>query len=204
MITWCVPNKETVADKQTINNINIVVTRFWGGSQSDDNDHEHVDGVKLCLWTAANNGLIIHPPGVHEHEERGWNNVHWGKHLIRSTEVSGNPTNSHLAATQEKLEKEIMNFVLKRQLLTCPPEVPGNTTKSSSSNAGGTGKGNYEFSLTKYLFQWSLKCRKTLQYGADGFTSPPKEVVLRIVIVLKTIVFGRVWTREPWVQWQTR
>jgi hypothetical protein len=43
-----------------------------------------------------------------------------------------------------------------------------------------------------------LTCRKLL-HGADGFTSPPKQVVLRIFIAL-----GRVWTREPWVQWQAR
>jgi hypothetical protein len=30
-----------------------------------------------------------------------------------------------------------------------------------------------------------LTCRKILRYGADGFTSPPKEVVLRTFIALK-------------------
>jgi hypothetical protein len=33
-----------------------------------------------------------------------------GKLLIRPPELSGNPTNSHLAAKQEKLAKEIINF----------------------------------------------------------------------------------------------
>jgi hypothetical protein len=31
----------------------------------------------------------------------------------------------------------------------------------------------------------SLTCLKILRHGADGFTSPPKEVVLRIFIALK-------------------
>jgi hypothetical protein len=35
-----------------------------------------------------------------------------------------------------------------------------------------------------------------LRHGTDGFTSPPKEVVLRIFITLKNR------TREPWVQWR--
>jgi hypothetical protein len=41
-----------------------------------------------------------------------------------------------------------------------------------------------------------------LRHGTDGFTSPPKEGMLRILSYLKSIEFGRVWTREPWVQWQ--
>jgi hypothetical protein len=41
-----------------------------------------------------------------------------------------------------------------------------------------------------------------LRHGTDGFTSPPKRGVLRILSTLKSIVLGRVWIREPWVQWQ--
>jgi hypothetical protein len=37
-----------------------------------------------------------------------------------------------------------------------------------------------------------------------GFTSPPKEGVLRILSPLKSIDLGRILTREPWVQWQAR
>jgi hypothetical protein len=43
-----------------------------------------------------------------------------------------------------------------------------------------------------------------LRHGKDGFTSPPKKGVLRILSPLKSIVLGRVWNREPWVQWQAR
>jgi hypothetical protein len=35
-----------------------------------------------------------------------------------------------------------------------------------------------------------------VRHGTDGFTSPPKEGVLRILSPLKSIVVGRVWTRE--------
>jgi hypothetical protein len=42
---------------------------------------------------------------------------------------------------------------------------------------------------TKYLLhtsQGSSTCRKLLTHGIDGFTSPPKEVVLRILVAVKT------------------
>jgi hypothetical protein len=51
----------------------------------------------------------------------------------------------------------------------------------------------------EYLFQaskCSLTCRKNLRLWADGFISPPKKGVLRTFVALV-----RVWTREPWVQW---
>jgi hypothetical protein len=44
--------------------------------------------------------------------------------------------------------------------------------------------------LVKYFShtpQGSLTCRKILRHGADGFTPPPKEVVLRISIALEKI-----------------
>jgi hypothetical protein len=47
--------------------------------------------------------------------------------------------------------------------------------------------------------QGSLIRRKILRRRAYGFTSPSKEVLSRIFVVL-----GRVWTREPSVQWQVR
>jgi hypothetical protein len=60
--------------------------------------------------------------------------------------------------------------------------------QSSSSKTWGTGKGNYEFCLMKYLFRTlnvSLTCWKILQHGADVFMSPLKEGLLWIFIVLK-------------------
>jgi hypothetical protein len=59
---------------------------------------------------------------------------------------------------------------------------------SRRSKAGETGEGNDEFCLKMYLFHTlmgSLTHRKILWHGADGFTSPPKEGVLRNFIALK-------------------
>jgi hypothetical protein len=66
-------------------------------------------------------------------------------------------------------------FVLQWPLLVLRGE-------SSSSKAKGTGEGNDEFLLTKYLFytsQDSLTCRKMLRHVADGFTFALKKGVLR-------------------------
>jgi hypothetical protein len=49
-----------------------------------------------------------------------------------------------------------------------------------------------------------LKPQGTFNIPYDGFTSPPKEVVLRILSPSKSIALGRVRTFEPWVQWQAR
>jgi hypothetical protein len=38
-------------------------------------------------------------------------------------------------------------------------------------------------SISSYL-QWYLTCRKIIRHGVDGFTSPPKELVLRIFIAI--------------------
>jgi hypothetical protein len=60
--------------------------------------------------------------------------------------------------------------------------------ESSSSKTGGIGKGRYELYLIKYVFNTSkcyLTCYKILRNVADGFTSPPKEGVLRISIALQ-------------------
>jgi hypothetical protein len=35
-----------------------------------------------------------------------------------------------------------------------------------------------------------------LRHGTDGFTSPPKEGMLRVLSLEKSDSFGRVWTRE--------
>jgi hypothetical protein len=58
-----------------------------------------------------------------------------------------------------------------------------------------------------YGHYWFYSCPKVLlhavnlRHGTDGFTSPPKEVVLRIFITLKkSIALGRDRTREPWAR----
>ena len=44
---------------------------------------------------------------------------------------------------------------------------------------------------------WVLLHAVNLRHGTDGFSSPPKEGVLRIFSPEKSDGFGRVWTREP-------
>jgi hypothetical protein len=36
-------------------------------------------GVRLCLWTAATNRLLVHPQMIHEYKEPRWNNTDRGK-----------------------------------------------------------------------------------------------------------------------------
>jgi hypothetical protein len=87
------------------------------------------------------------------------------------------------------------------KLSICPTQFWQSYQQSSSSKAGRTGIGNYEFCLIKYLFhtsKYSLTCHKRLWHGANGFTSLPKEGVLQTSIALRWV-----WTRKPWVQWQT-
>jgi hypothetical protein len=61
------------------------------------------------------------------------------------------------------------------------------TEELSSSEAGGAGEGNAEFCLRRsvFLFVMSFNILQFLSHGADGFTSPPKRVLLRIFIALK-------------------
>jgi hypothetical protein len=72
-------------------------------------------------------------------------------------------------------------FVHQSSLTIRPAELP-------SSKVGWTGEGNDELSLScisVHTSNWHLTCRKILRHGADGFTSPQKEDVLRILSPLK-------------------
>jgi hypothetical protein len=60
---------------------------------------------------------------------------------------------------------------------------------------------SFAYQYLKYL-KGSLICRKILRHGTYGFTSHPKEDVLRIFTALKIHRLGWVLTRDPWVQWQ--
>jgi hypothetical protein len=53
---------------------------------------------------------------IHEHGEPWWCDIGRGKLLIRSPELSGNPTSSHLVAKQEELAKEMMNLAYETSL----------------------------------------------------------------------------------------
>jgi hypothetical protein len=66
---------------------------------------------------------------------------------------------------------------------------------TSSSEAGETRVRNM---AAKFCLRASFHARRVLlhavnlRHGTDGFTSPPKEVVLRNLSLLKSIVLGRV------------
>jgi hypothetical protein len=61
------------------------------------------------------------------------------------------------------------------------------TAESCSSKEGELAKEVMNFVSRSIAFipYGSLTCRKILPHGTDGFTSPPKEGVLRIFIALK-------------------
>jgi hypothetical protein len=57
---------------RSIQGLGWLLVVIWCVLHDDDDDdhllllryhHHHVDGVRLCLWTPANNGTILHPRG---------------------------------------------------------------------------------------------------------------------------------------------
>jgi hypothetical protein len=77
--------------------------------------------------------------------------------------------------------------------------LPAETSGENRRN--GRRSENFTYQHLKYL-KGSLTCRKILRHGTSGFTSHPKEGLLRICIALKIHFLGRVWICDPWVQWQ--
>jgi hypothetical protein len=79
---------------------------------------------------------------------------------------------------------------------------PADTTLWQSRWNAGEKHGRWILPTSTYRARRVLLHAVHLRHGTDGFTSPPKEGVLRILSPLKSIDLGRVSTREPWVQWQ--
>jgi hypothetical protein len=74
------------------------------------------------------------------------------------------------------------------KLLILPPELSGNPTSSHLVTSRKNGRKEWEFGFPKYFYsylQLIFAFRKILRHGAFGFTSPPKEIVLRTFIALK-------------------
>jgi hypothetical protein len=69
-----------------------------------------------------------------------------------------------------------------RGRLTRPPELPGkSTTRRLVAKQEDVASEMINLAYEMSPYSWcSSTCRKILRYGADGFTSPPKEGVLRI------------------------
>jgi hypothetical protein len=65
---------------------------------------DHVNAVRLHLWTPATSGPAVHPPGIlYEHGEPWWNDIDRRKCLMHPPELYGSPTSSHLVANREEL-----------------------------------------------------------------------------------------------------
>jgi hypothetical protein len=75
--------------------------------------------------------------------------------------------------------------------------LPAETSGECRRN--GRRSENFAHQYLKCL-KGSLTCRKILRHGTSGFTSHPKEGVLRILSPLKIHRLGLLWTRDPWVQ----
>jgi hypothetical protein len=58
-------------------------------------------------------GLLLIPQVKYEHGEPWWNEASWRTLLICPTELSDNPTSSHLIAKQEELAKKMIHFALQ-------------------------------------------------------------------------------------------
>jgi hypothetical protein len=74
-------------------------------------------------------------------------------------------------------------------LLICPLELSNNPTSSHLVASRRNGRRKWSIwpceVLSFILPKWFFTCHKILWHGASGFTSPPKEDMLRIFITLK-------------------
>jgi hypothetical protein len=109
---------------------------------------DHVDGARLRLWTAATKW--------NEHGKPQWNDIHRGKLLIGSPELSVSSTSSHIVASTR-------NERMKWWIWPC--EV-------------------FLFILHKWCYTYCKILRHGASESTS--TSPPKEGVLRILIAIKS------------------
>jgi hypothetical protein len=88
-------------------------------------------------------------------------------------------------------------------ILIRPPET--SVSKASRHLVAKQVKHGWETWLLNFADEASVHAHRVLyhavnlQHGTDGFTSPPKEGVLRILP--PSIVLGQDWTREPLDHW---
>jgi hypothetical protein len=91
--------------------------------------------------------------------------------------------------------------------LICSLEVSDNpTSRNMWQQARGMGKMNENLALRRiyvHTCKWFIfTCHKILRRVADGFTSLRKKACSGFLSPIKIYRLFRVWTREPWVQWQ--
>jgi hypothetical protein len=78
-------------------------------------------------------------------------------------------------------------------------KIPAETPSSESGETWREMAVNFADEISLSFFNMLLR------HGTDGFTSPSERSrATDFYRPLKSIVIGRVWTHESWVQWQTR
>jgi hypothetical protein len=99
-----------------------------------------------------------------------------------------------MVMTMMMLAGDNSSLVHQSSLAVLPAETSGASTRKGRSE-------DFAFQYLKYL-KGPLICRKILRHGPSGFTSHPKERVLRIFIALKNPSSRPGFNPRPWVQWQ--
>jgi hypothetical protein len=93
---------------------------------------------------------------------------------------------------------------LSTRALWQPPTFWRSAIRDISGASGRKGEGNENFVYSsQWDFRRSLTWHKIFRHVTSGFTSHPKEGVLRIFIALKVHRLGRVRTRNLWAQWRS-
>jgi hypothetical protein len=75
-----------------------------GLPDDDDDDDDVVDGVRLCLCTAASNGPIIYPQVIYVYGEPWWNDYDDSGKLL--TRLWQSYQQRHLVESRRNVRKE--------------------------------------------------------------------------------------------------
>jgi hypothetical protein len=152
--------------------INSAINRAFSNNLSS-NKTDHVDGVRVRLWTAASNGSIIHFP-VDIWAWRTMVKWYWqGKTLdLSTTALPGNPTAEPYSSKSGGTSQKEMNLAFEVHLFTLR---------------------SYFLHAAKFYNMKPIALLPLRRKVCCGFLSP-----------LKIHHLGRVWTGEPWIQWQAR
>jgi hypothetical protein len=129
----------------------LFLLTYWRSQLTD-----HVDGVRQRLWTAATNGLNVHPPD----DIRAWRiMVEWCQ------------------------QRKVPWFVHQSSLANLPPESAGSKQEERTKGMMNLALWSIFVHTCKLFFACRKILRHGSSY--EYFTSPLKEGVLRIFIALK-------------------
>jgi hypothetical protein len=91
------------------------------------------------------------------------------------------------------------------KIQTRPPELSGNPTNRHLVASRRSRRNEWVFGVAKYFcsyLQVIFTCRKILRQGPLVLLPLRTKVCYGLLSPLKIHRLGRVWTYEPWVQWQ--